>query len=140
MWTITLYDAKVPHSLCHLQKWFAKAIVEPLDRESCLKNHVAHDADQYVFPSTTLNPRQRIELYSQQYWWRLLGALHKSFPLTVRLLGYTMFNQQIAQPYLVKFPSTHWSLSFLGCQLPKWIREEYQGDQKELLEQAVAVD
>jgi len=140
------FDQKVPGSLQGIQEWFASIITRPIDDQSHMDTispsgcPMTEEAQKYVSPSPTLESHQRIELYNQQYWWRLLNTLHNSFPLVVRLLGYHNFNDRIAMPYLVKYPSHHWSLSFLGDRLDQWITEEYEGEDKQILRDAVQID
>ena len=46
----------------------------------------------------------------------------------------------MAIPYLVKYPPRHWSLVLIGYRLQDFIQEEYKGNDKELIYQAVKLD
>jgi len=140
------YDAKVPLSLKQTQQWFGNVISQRLSQDNQI-NQVAPSGKQikdeapiFIAPSPTLEPYQRIELYHQQYWWRLLSIMHESFPLTVRLFGYGAFNETIAKPYLMDYPPNTWSLNPLGNRLAVWVEKHYKGDDKLLILNAVKVD
>lgn len=141
-----LFDPAVPSRLRTTQEWFGGIIGRPMDGQSNM-NPISPrglpmelEACEYIAPSPTLRPAQRIELYNQQYWWRLLSIMHDSFPLLTRLFGYTDFNMTITMPYLTKYPPTHWSLSRLGILLPQWIEEAYEADDKELVLFSAQID
>jgi len=140
------YDPHVPEELKEVQTWFSAIITQPIDQESHINptapsgNPIKEEAKNYIDPSPTLEPSERIEIYNQQYWWRLLNTLHDTFPLATRLLGYHKFNEYIATPYLEAFPSDHWSLAHLGDRLPLWLKEQYNREDKELLLDAIAID
>lgn len=137
---------KAPQALENLQEWFASLITRPL-----LKNDhinpiapsglvITKEAAQYITPSPTLRPHQRLQIYNQQYWWRLLNVLQTNFPLLVRLFGIQSFNDTIAVPFLSKYIPDHWSLNNLGARLPQWIQEDYQGKDKQLVYDAAYLD
>lgn len=140
------FDSSVPEKLKTIQQWFGSIISRPIDSENKiipitpLGNPIEKEAAQFITPSPTLKPFQRIELYNQQYWWRLLSCLHESFPCVVRLFGYRGFNEQIGFPYLVKYPPNHWSLNTLGDRLPKWVEEEYKKKDKNLVLDSSKID
>lgn len=140
------YDEKVPHLLKREQQWFGSIISRPIDQDSKMNpispsgQPMEVEAAQHIAPSPTLRPAQRIQIYNQQYWWRLLNTLHESFPLVTRLFGYFDFNKTIGFPYMTKYPPRHWSLTYLGDRLPQWIREEYDADDKRLVLDAAELD
>ena len=140
------FDSAVPVQLKNIQQWFGSIIIRPIDIDSRINpispsgNPIEDEACDYIAPSPTLRPAQRIELYNQQYWWRLLGIMHDAYPLVTRLFGYQDFNASIAIPYLMKYPSDTWSLNALGDRLPKWIEEDYVGDDKPLVSRAAKID
>lgn len=135
-----------PKNLLNLQRWFASIITRPIDRESRMLptspsgRPMAEEAAELIAPSPSLSPDKRIQIYNQQYWWRLLSILQTSFPLLTRLFGYADFNRLIGMPYLSKYPSLHWSLSKLGNTLPQWIEEEYEAIDKPLVHFSAELD
>lgn len=140
------YDPKIPQNLLQTQKWFASIIIRPIDQESRMNPispsgvPMEKEAPVYISPSPRLRSEERIQLYNQQYWWRLLSNLHDMLPLVTRLFGYQDFNKSIAIPYLEKYPSAHWSLNALGDRLAKWIEEDYHAPDKSLVQNAAAID
>jgi len=140
------FDSAVPHKLKKSQKWFASIITRPIDEDSRMNpispSGVAMEEEAWDFikPSPTLRPAQRIQIYNQQYWWRLLNTLHDTFPLLTRLFGYHDFNQSLGIPYLDQNPPDSWSLNTLGHRLPEWIHTNYQASDKQLVFDAAHVD
>jgi len=103
---------------------------QPMEEESSL----------YITSSPTLKPHQRIELYNQQYWWRLVRVMQENFPLLTRLFGYYEFNESIATPYLLKYPPSKWTLNALGEHIERWVEEEYHALDKPLIKQVTAME
>jgi len=142
----TGYDQKVPPHLKKVQQWFASILVRPIDEDSRMNPispkgiPMEEEAFEYIIPSPTLRPAQRIQIYNQQYWWRLLNCLHEAFPLVTRLFGYHDFNQTIGIPYLVKYSPDNWSLNTIGAKMSQFIEEDYQAEDKLLVANAVALD
>jgi len=140
------YDTSSPAKLKEIQQWFASIIVRPIDAKSHMMPVspsgvlMKHEAKNYIKPSFSLRPDQRIELYNQQYWWRLLNVLQDIFPLLVRLFGYTDFNNTIGFPFLVKYPPDHWSLNAIGANILHWIDDEYCESDKKLVFDAASLD
>lgn len=141
-----IFDATVPLQLKKTQKWFASIITRPIDSDSCMEltspsgKPMDEEAARFIKPSPTLKPAERIELYNQQYWWRLLSVMQENFPFLARLFGYNDFNQAISFPYLVSYPSRHWSLNRLGENINRWIKQEYHAADKALISIAARLD
>ena len=140
------YDAKVPQYLKREQCWFGSIVGRPIDLHSRMNpispsgRSMEEEAAEHILPSPTLRPSERIQIYNQQYWWRLLNAMHDLFPLVTRLFGHSDFNQSIGFPYLSKYPPRHWSLHLLGERLEQWVTEDYSAGDKELVLHACSVD
>ena len=140
------FDLKVPAQLKKTQIWFGGIIGRPFDENSKINpispagQPMELEAALHIRPSPTMEPVARIQIYNQQYWWRLLNALQETFPLLTRLFGYHDFNQTIAIPYLYKYPPDHWSLGVLGDKLAKWVEEDYHATDKPLIYDAAAID
>lgn len=141
-----LFDQCVPQALLEVQKWFGSVIISPLEEDYSIKEispsgqSIQDEASMYIRPSKTLKPYQRIEIYNQQYWWRLINILQEAYPCVVRLFAYADFNNLVAIPYLVKYQSRDWSLNTLGKNLPKWIEENYTAEDKPLVLDAALLD
>lgn len=135
-----------PPNLHQLQRWFGSIITNRIDSANRINPHtpsggsIYEEAAEYIAPSHSLKSWQRMEIYNQQYWWRLLRILQETLPLTTRLFGYRDFNQTIAMPYLERYLPDDWSLNTLGERLPEWLSQYYHDEDKELIFNAVAVD
>lgn len=140
------YDSNLPQALKETQKWFAAVITQPMNDHSEINpiapngQPIKEEAKKFITPNQFLEPWERIELYNQQYWWRMLSHLHDMAPFVTRLFGFRDFNHKIGIPYLVKYPHNDWSLNKLICRLPNWIEEEYKGDDKKLIYHAAVLD
>src|SRR5437016_6261368 len=105
---------EVPAEILNIQKWFSGIIVNPLIEDrinpiSPMGIDIQIEVARFILPSAHLKPYQRMEIYNQQYWWRLINILQANFPLTLRLLGPGMFNR-IVVLFLKENPPKHWSL------------------------------
>lgn len=140
------YDPKVPLQLKKEQIWFGNIVGRPIDEDGKMNPMAPSgelmevEAVAHIAPSPTLRPAQRVQIYNQQYWWRLLNAMQDSFPLVTRLLGFFDYNRSLSIPYLVKYPPRHWALSYLGDRLHQWVIEDYEANDKVLIADSVALD
>ncbi len=144
---LSLSNSTIPPSQLKLtQEWFASIITAQMAKGNKIKSRsphgylIAEESARYVVPSPTLQPHERMQIYNQQYWWRLLNLLHDNFPLVARLFGRSAFNEKISIPYLLKYPPNHWSINLLGKRLPKWIEESYQDRDRSLVLNASLLD
>lgn len=135
-----------PCNLKSTQEWFASVITNRLGENDTIQPHspngflIAEEASRYITPSPTLPPHLRVQIYNQQYWWRLLNTLHTNFPLVCRLFGRNAFNEAVGIPFLLKFPPNHWSLYGLGERLPQWISDCYHEPDQTLVYHAAELD
>lgn len=135
-----------PFELKKIQEWFGALINRPLVENDLINPLtpsglvISKEAARYIAPSSTLRPHQRLQIYNQQYWWRLQGVLQTNFPLLLRLFGTHSFNESIAVPYLTAYLPNHWALHLLGEKLPTWIQEKYQASDKQLVYDAAYLD
>lgn len=140
------FDPQVPSTLQNTQIWFGNIITLPIDLDSQLPklsstgNLIEEEAKSYIASSPTLKSHERIQIYAQQYWWRLLSILQDNFPLLLRLFGPTDFNQTIAMPFLQANPPKHWSLNVLGELLPDWLKKNYQAKDSILVYNSAYLD
>lgn len=135
-----------PQHLTHMQHWFADIITTPLDQEEKISpfsksgRSVIEEAELWIKKSPTLKPHQRIEIYNQQYWWRLFHNLKDDFPFLSRLFPIKEFQETIARPYLEKYPPSHFSLTEVGRHLSQWFIEDYKGNNREYLSTIAHID
>lgn len=122
------YDQTVPDTLRCTQEWMAQQITTPLSGQYKLPHNkqgealVKDEACEWIRPSPTLAPHECLELYSQQYWWRMLRTLEDQYPLTRRILGGAIWNTQVAVPYLNANIPRHWSLYTIDDRLLDYLQ------------------
>ncbi len=142
----SVFDSKVPPTLLASQSWFAQVITRPIDGDSRMLSispsgrPMSEEAADYITPNERLGSAERIQIYNQQYWWRLLSTLQENFPTLTRLFGYTDFNRSLATPFLLAHPSHHFSLARLGDKLSDWIDECYIAPDKALALSSAQID
>ncbi|MBJ7448990.1 MAG: putative DNA-binding domain-containing protein [Parachlamydiales bacterium] len=125
------YDLFVPPCLLRVQTWFAQAITNPLiDQQhsnpiTVNGEALSIEAAQYIADGPKLLAHQRLEIYNQQYWWRLFKQLQASFPLVSSLFGHNDFNEIFANPYLSAHPPQGWFLNDICRQFCQWVNENY---------------
>jgi hypothetical protein len=68
----------------------------------------------------TLGARDRLEIYANAYFYRILGALTVDYAVLERLLGQALFHDMVTS-YLLVEPSRHPSLRYAGTRLPDFL-------------------
>ena len=137
---------EVPDELLKVQRWFGGIIERPLTFEGGIQPltprcaPIEEEAKIFISASATLEPHERVEIYNQQYWYRLLNALQESYPTLCALMGYRDFNLEIAEPYLCKYRPNSWTLNDLGDRLVIWMEKFYDGSDRETLLLATKID
>jgi hypothetical protein len=134
----------VPAALYEIQKWAGAMIARPLGKLGSYgipiyDEKTREEASRWISPGPFLTPEQRIGIYNQQYWFRLLTILQEAYPTLLRLFGFEDFNKILAEPFLISHPPGK-RLGSLGEKLPKWIEGAYEGDDKRLVLAAARVD
>jgi hypothetical protein len=67
-----------------------------------------------------LGAQERIDIYADMYYLRLLTTLQEDFPSVATILGNEQFSA-LVRAYLPLHPSTHPSLRYLGRQFPAFL-------------------
>jgi hypothetical protein len=120
---------EIPSSLEEMQHWFAHWITAPIaqseaDQIPLFPLDAIPGIRQKIAPSPTLRSEERLGIYQQQYWWRLISVMQDLFPSLVALLDYEEFNRLIAEPYLASHIPQDWFISNIGADLPKWLTQQ----------------
>ena len=127
-------------------QWFGRMIAQPLRPGNLLPKvspwgtDSLQEASFFIAPSRTMSPLERIQIYHQQYWWRLLKCLQQNFPTVTRLFSVEAFDQELAVPYLAAHPPSHWALCRLGETFPQWLDDHYQAQDRYLVTHAAKID
>ena len=85
-------------------------------------------AAQLVRPREPLAAVERLDIYANMYFFRLLDALRLDFPAVAAVLGDTGFHNRVTD-YLLVHPSTHYSLRYVGRHLPDFLRHPRTTDE-----------
>jgi hypothetical protein len=74
----------------------------------------------------TLTPADRVEIYADMYRARLVDVLREDFPRTRVLLGDSAF-VALAERYLIRYPSTHPSVRYVGARFADFVTGQAAG-------------
>src|SRR5260370_25220386 len=114
--------------LVALQRAVVRAVMQPLtpaermQRKAPGGGRMSAYAARYIKPNDRLTSFERLEIYSRQYWFRVLGSLAEDFPGLRAVLVARRF-EAICKAYLTKCPSRSFTLRNLGAQLETWLRQ-----------------
>lgn len=113
-----------------LQRWLQAVVTDPLGvahgaSSEAARRHVEVDAgemEQVVTRSRHLTAEERLEIYANSYYLRLLDCLEHEFPMVQKTLGEELF-RGFAMSYLQRFPSHSYTLHRLGEDLAAFLAE-----------------
>jgi hypothetical protein len=122
--------------LLSLQRRFSAALREPLfgssrarsdlpPREGDVSSTFVDTANALMKPTAQLQPRDRLELYHRQYWYRLLESLEEDFPALKAFLGDDTFGRLI-EAYIEATPPSSFTLRHYGQGLPAFLESHPQ--------------
>ena len=106
--------------LREIQRAIAGALMRPLERDETMGRDNAAVAARFIKPNDRLDAFERLQIYNQQYWWRLQGAFGEDFRALRAVLGERRFDR-LTTAYLTTHGSTSWSLRNLGAHLPAFL-------------------
>lgn len=135
----------VPAKLQELQLWFGSVIASKISKENRLlpeaeARNFREEAARYILPTKQLEPFERIGIYHQQYWWRLITVLQENFPSLTRFLGHEKFNDLIAIPYLLHAAPQTFALCRFGDTLLSFLKKNLKDPERQLLLSLAQVD
>ena len=78
-------------------------------------------AARIIKPNDRLSSFERLQIYNQQYWWRLLGTFGEDFPALRAVVGARKFDK-LAVAYLDAYGSQRWTMRDLGKHLETFLR------------------
>lgn len=67
-----------------------------------------------------LSAEERVDIYANMYFYRILDVLKEDFPATLAVLGAARFHNLITS-YLIEYPPAHFSIAFAGNHLADFI-------------------
>jgi hypothetical protein len=121
----------MPPELDQIERWMQALIMHPDGISSGLLSEETRDIlpssaegiERVVLPSKQLNSQERLGIYRDMYYWRLIGILEEEFPTVQQLFGEELFGE-VARAYVTQHPSRHYSLTRLGSKFPGYLAEE----------------
>lgn len=69
-----------------------------------------------------LSAAERLDIYANMYFYRILDSLKEDFSVTLKIIGDSRFNNLITD-YLLKHPSKYFSMRDIGKPLPHFIKK-----------------
>ena len=120
--------------LTRLEGWFQREIARPHEGGAA-----GAPAGGVILPSQALDPGERVAIYSRMYFARLHDCLVEDYPAAVKLCGHETF-RKLARAYLRRYPSRHYSLSFLGRKLPEFLDGAVRVPRRALLADVARVE
>ena len=118
------------HDLNQIQRWLQAVITDPAGIEPALdgaeaRQHIDIPADQVetvIARSRKLSSVERLQIYANAYYARLVECLREEFPSLVQALGDETFGGFVVS-YLQAYPSRSYTLNELGCDFPKFLEQ-----------------
>jgi hypothetical protein len=117
----------------------AADIMRPLTNSDTLSPQA--EADDYIAPNDRLTSRERLQIYSRSYWYRILDSLYDDFPGLRAIIGDDAFHR-LSRAYLAAHPSQSFTMRNLGQTLEDWLRprRQYSGGQHALAMEMVQLE
>jgi hypothetical protein len=84
------------------------------------------DLDGMIDGGEKMTPADRLDVYANMYFFRLLDCLKEDFPKLLEALGPGRFHNLMTD-YLLARPSAHPSLRYVGARLPDFLAEHALG-------------
>jgi hypothetical protein len=121
---------KTPPDLCRIQNWMLTVISHPDGIEQGIasseaRRHIDVDServDDVISPSRALTSVERLRVYANAYYARLLECLQSEFPALARFLGEETFSGFVFG-YLQAYPPSSYTLGDLGTSFPRYLQE-----------------
>ena len=105
--------------LAELQRQMAADIMQPL--VGAEDELAARTSAAYIRPNDRLASRERLEIYSRSYWYRLIDSMYEDYPGLRAVLGARGFDRAV-RAYLADCPSRSFTMRDLGSRLEAWLR------------------
>jgi hypothetical protein len=119
-----------------IQRWLQAVIMHPEGVEAGIESAEARGeidvtpdrVEQIVDPSKRRTSIERIEVYANAYYARLLECLRDEFPALLHAVGEEVFDG-LSFGYLQSYPSTSYTLSDLGRHFVQFLEETRPRDE-----------
>jgi hypothetical protein len=77
---------------------------------------------QVISSDERLSAEERVDIYANMYFYRILDVLKEDFPATLSVLGAERFHNLVTG-YLIEYPPAHFSIAYAGKHLSDFIRD-----------------
>ena len=77
---------------------------------------------QVVVGDDRLSAEERVDIYANMYFYRILDVLKEDFPATLAVLDADRFHNLVTG-YLIEYPPAHFSISYAGEHLADFLRQ-----------------
>lgn len=127
-------ESPPPRTLGTVQEWFQAVVTHPGGVEGGVESEEAQalirlprgELEAVICRSRNLTAAERIGIYANAYYSRLLECVGDCFPLLRGALGEDVFNG-FAFDYLQRYPSRSYTLDHLGETFPRFLDETRPG-------------
>lgn len=117
-------------NLDQIQRWMQTVISWPNGVEAGIASEEAQskiplqssELDTVIIASSQLTSQERLGIYANAYYARLLECLSEEYPALVCAMGKTAFGA-FSMEFLQEYPSTSYTLSELGAHFPQFLKE-----------------
>ena len=114
-----------------IQRWMQALIMDPDGVRCGLRNvgvnrsmpYTNENLEELVLPSKQLDSVERLSIYGNMYFSRLIEILADEFPTVQHLFGRELFDE-VVKDYVTRHPSRHYSLTRLGSKFPAYLAGE----------------
>lgn len=121
--------------LDRIQRWLQSVIMHPDGVVAGINSDDARgqidvstdDVEHVIRCSSSQTSLERLNVYANAYYARLLECLRSEFPALAHALGEDLFNG-FAFDYLQSYPSQSYTLAKLGENFPRYLRETRPAD------------
>jgi hypothetical protein len=115
-------ESRVPDDLQRLQKLFYRLVVAPEGVDEGLAAEAPTGGIETILTGDDrLSARNRLEIYANAYFYRLLDVLKEEFPATLEVIGEANFHNLVTG-YLIEYPPTEPSILYAGRNLADFLR------------------
>ena len=104
-----------------------QAVGRPLTRDDGMQaawtdgSPTADVAATFIKPNDRLTSFERLQIYNQQYWWRLLASFAEDYPGLRAVIGQRKFDR-LGIAYIEACGSISWTMRNLGRRLEDFLR------------------
>lgn len=118
------------NDLEQIQRWMQSVITHPAGvgqgiTSNQSRQHIdvgPHETELVVTRSRALTALDRLSIYGDAYYSRLLECMREEFPVFVQTVGHEVFDE-FAVGYLQEYPSRSYTLFELGAKFPHYLAQ-----------------